>query len=429
MTETSNSIGAAELFTPEFGVNPYPAYARLREEAPVCPIRSPRFDSYLITRYDDARAALTDPRLTKDLYGPSGAYRKIFGENSAAINKNMLNSDPPEHTRLRRLVSQAFTPRRIEAMRPRVVHTVNRLVDAIAPAGHAELMAEFALPLPVSIICDLLGVPEEDRAAFVACTQVIRTLGTAGRSPDEDRAAVQQAQQQVHDHLSRLIRQKRDQPGDDLISALVTAKDSDGRLSERELVSTAFLLFFAGHQTTSDFIGNAVMALLSYPDQLNLLLERPEILPVAVEELLRFDGSVPVASPRVATEDVEYEGVRIPQGAIVTVVLNAANHDPRRFPDPDRLDLTRAENPHAAFGHGVHYCLGVSLARMEAAVGIDALLHRLPNLALAVAPEKVRRLPAASPFRGVLQLPVTFTPVPLTDWERLPRHRDAPPRG
>jgi cytochrome P450 len=413
MTETSNSVAAAELFTPEFGSDPYPTYAALREEAPVCPVRSPRFDSYLITRYDDARAALTDPRLSKDLYGTGGAYRKIFGENSAAINKNMLNSDPPEHTRLRRLVSQAFTPRRIEAMTTRVIDTVDGLVDAMAPAGRAELMAEFALPLPVTVICDLLGIPEEDRAAFVRCTRVIRASGTAGRSPDEDRAAVQEAQQQAHECLTHLVARKREQPGEDLISALIAARDVDGRLSERELVSTAFLLLFAGHQTTSDFIGNAVMALLSHPEQLQLLLGRPELLPSAIEELLRFDGPVPVASPRVATEDVEYQGVRIPRGAIVTIVVNAANHDPRHFADPEWLDLTRIHNPHVAFGHGVHYCLGVSLARMEANVAIGTLLCRLPDLDLAVAPTEIRRLPAASPFRGLLELPVRFTPQPL----------------
>jgi cytochrome P450 len=404
------AIASSDLFTPEFSRDPNPTYARLRAERPVCPVTSPRFDSFLITRYDDAKAALTDPRLSKDLYGPQEKYREIFGPNSAALNKNMLHCDPPEHTRLRHLVSQTFTARRVEALRPRTREVVDELIDAIAPRGRADLMAEFALPLPVTVICELLGVPVAERAEFFQLTYVIRTRGTAGRGSDEDQAAVQDAQQALAAYLRELIGRKRAQPADDLLSALVAARDQDSKLSERELVSTAFLLLFAGHQTTSDFLGNAVVALLTHPDQLALLLERPDLLPGAVEELLRFDGSVPVASPRFALEDVEYRGVRIPAGSIVTIVLNAADHDPAYFTEPEDLDITRRDNPHIAFGFGVHFCLGVSLARMEGQIALGTLLGRLPDLALAVPPEQLRRPPAASPFRGLLELPVTFTP-------------------
>ena len=406
---TEHAVPASELYTDEFAADPYPGWARMRKNTPVCPVSSPRFDSYLITRFDDAKAALTDPRLSKDLYGPGQHYVRIFGPNSEGLNKNMLNSDPPEHTRLRRLVSQAFAPRGIEALRPRVAEIVDSLLDKIIPQGQSDLMRDFAIPLPMMVICELLGIPETDHGRVLDWTQVIRTSGSSSRSREEDRAAVQEAQLRLHHYLADLVQAKRARPADDMISALIDACDQDGKLSERELVSTTFLLLFAGHQTTADFIGNATVALLTNPDQLELLRTKPELLPSAIEELLRFDGPLPVASPRIATEDVEYRGVRIPRGSIVGVVINAANHDPEHFADPDRLDLCRVRGPHIGFGHGVHYCLGISLARMEAQVGIGALLRRLPELRLGVPVDELRRLPAASPFRGLLELPVRFT--------------------
>ncbi|MBW4701583.1 MULTISPECIES: cytochrome P450 [unclassified Micromonospora] len=402
-------VPAAQLYTDQFAVDPYPSFARLRADAPVCPVSSPRFDSYLLTRFDDARAALTDPRLSKDLYGPGQHYLQLFGPNSEALNRNMLNADPPEHTRLRRMVSQAFAPRRIEALRPRVRQIVDDLIDGFVAQGRAELMHDFAIPLPMVVICELLGVPRADQERVLDWTQVIRTSGSARRPPAQERAAVGEAQVRLHHYLVELVAAKRVVPADDMISALIDACDQDGRLSEAELVTTTFLLLFAGHQTTADFLGNATVALLTHPDQLDLLRDTPDLLPSAIEELLRFDGPLPVASPRVATEDVEYQGVRIPAGSIVGVVLNAANHDPAHFVDPDRLDLRRVRGPHLGFGHGVHYCLGVSLARMEAQIALAALLRRLPGLRLGVPPTELRRLPAASPFRGLLELPVRFT--------------------
>ncbi|GAA5194010.1 cytochrome P450 [Rugosimonospora acidiphila] len=406
---TDQVVPPSEFYTDDFAADPYPAFARLRQDTPVCPVGGPRFDSYLITRFEDAKVALNDPRLSKDLYGPEQHYLRIFGPNSEGLNKNMLNSDPPEHSRLRQVVSQAFTSRRIEALRPRVAETVDNLLDKIIPQGQSDLMHDFAIPLPMMVICQLLGIPETDHERVLGWTQVIRTSGSSSRPPEEERAAVQLAQLRLHQYLTSLVQYKRAHPGDDLIGALVDACDNEGKLSERELVTTTFLLLFAGHQTTADFIGNATVALLTNPDQLDLLRTRPELLPSAVEELLRFDGPLPVASPRIATEDVEYQGVHIPRGSIVGVVINAANHDPAQFADPDRLDLSRVRGPHIGFGHGVHYCLGVSLARMEGQIGIGALLRRLPGLRLAVPADQLRRLPAASPFRGLLELPVEFT--------------------
>ncbi|WP_067068897.1 cytochrome P450 family protein [Carbonactinospora thermoautotrophica] len=402
MTETGPAIS---MFGPDFHVDPYPTYARLRDEAPVCRVTTPMgFDTWLVTRYEDARAALADPRLSKDMHLAGQKYLEIFGETSAALDENMLNSDPPNHTRLRRLVSKAFTPRRIEALRPRVEEVAEELLDKIAPHGEAELMSDFAFPLPVTIICDLLGVPPQDREAF---TGWARSMGTFGF---DDSGAAQDAERSLYNYLTRLIERKRAQPEEDMLSALIAARDGEGRLSESELISTAFLLLFAGHETTANFIGNAVLALLLNPEQMRLLLDKPALLPGAIEELLRYDGSVENATFRFAAEDLEIAGTRIPKGSVVTIVLNSANRDPARFTDPDRVDITRAENAHLAFGHGIHYCLGAPLARMEAQIGIGMLLHRLPNLCLAVRPDKLRWLPAAVPFRGLHELPVWFTP-------------------
>src|SRR4051812_33249185 len=402
-------VPGAEIYTPEFRADPYPVYARLRAESPVIRVRTPRFDSYLVTRYDDARQALSDPRLSKDLYRAGDTYLQVFGEKARQINTNMLNSDPPEHTRLRRLVTQAFTPRRIEAMRPRVEEIVEQLLDRIAPLGRTDFVDDFALRLPLAVIGGLLGIPEQDHEEILSGTQVIRTVGTGGRSPQEDRAAIGAAQQRLHAYFTALVAAKRAAPAEDLVSSLIAARDDEGRMSEAELVSSAFLLLFAGYQTTSDFLGNAMVALLTHPDQYELLRREPERIPAAVEELLRFDCSVPVSSFRFATEDLEIGGVPVPAGSIVTVVLSAANHDPALADDPDRLDLKRADVPHLAFGHGIHYCLGTALARMEATTALRRVLVRLPDLRLDVPVEDLQWLPAASAFRGLLALPLRFT--------------------
>ena len=403
-------VPGGEIYTPEFRADPYPVYARLRAERPVVRVRTPRFDSFLVTRYDDARQALSDPRLSKDLYRAGDTYLQVFGEKARQINTNMLNSDPPGHTRLRRLVTQAFTPRRIEAMRPRVEEIVEQLLDRITPLGRTDFVDDVALRLPLAVIGHLLGIPEADHEEILSGTQVIRTVGTGGRSPQEDRAAIGAAQERLHAYFTALVAAKRREPGDDLVSALIAARDEHGSLSEAELVSSTFLLLFAGYQTTSDFLGNAVVALLTNPDQLALLRAEPERLPDAVEELLRFDGSVPVSSFRFATEDLEIGGVAIPAGSIVTVVLSSASHDPALVEDPDRLDVTRTDVAHLAFGHGIHYCLGTALARMEATTALRRVLVRLPDLRLDVPVEELQWLPAASAFRGLLSLPLTFTP-------------------
>jgi len=405
MSEAAVNGTPAELFSEQFAADPYPTYAWLRAHGPVSRVRTPMgFETFMITRYDDARAALADPRLSKDMRLAGPAYLEIFGEASAALDENMLNLDPPDHTRLRRLVSRAFTPRRIEALRPRVETITEELLDRIAPAGEAELMSDFAFPLPVTVICDLLGVPLDDREQF---TTWARSMGTAGF---DDSGNAEHAERALHTYLTGLISAKRAHPEDDLLSALIAARDDDARLTEVELVSTTFLLLFAGHETTANFLGNALLALLTHPDAYEKVTADPLLVPTAVEELLRFDGSVENATFRFATEDVEYAGITIPKGGIVTIALNAANRDGERFASPDSVDLTRKDNPHLALGHGIHYCLGAPLARMEAQIGIGMLLHRLPNLCLAVPAGKLSWLPAVVPFRGLHELPVWFTP-------------------
>ncbi len=411
-------VPGSEIYTPEFRADPYPVYAMLRAERPVVRVRTPRFDSFLVTRYADAKEALSDSRLSKDLYRAGDTYLQVFGEKARQINTNMLNSDPPEHSRLRRLVTQAFTPKRIEAMRPRVEEIVARLLDQMSPNGRTEFVDAFALRLPLAVIGSLLGIPEEDHEEILAGTQVIRTVGTGGRSPQEDRSAIGQAQERLHAYFTGLVASKRQEPGEDLVSALIASRDGDGKLSEAELVSSCFLLLFAGYQTTSDFLGNAVVALLTHPEQLAGLREDPDLLPDAVEELLRFDGSVPVSSFRFATEDMEIGGVPVPAGSIVTVVLSSANHDPELVGDPDDLQLRRGDTAHLAFGHGIHYCLGTALARLEATTALREILARLPDLQLDVPVEDLQWLPAASAFRGLLELPLTFTPTPATGGTR-----------
>ncbi len=394
-----------ELYGNGFDANPYPAYDLLRSTDPVRRVTTPMgFDTYLITRYDEARAALADPRLSKDMRRAGPAYVEIFGEASAALDENMLNLDPPDHTRLRRLVSKAFTPRRIEGLRSQVIETTELLLDSFAPRGEAELMESFAFPLPVTIICDLLGVPAADRAQF---TGWARQMGTAGF---DGSGAAEQAERALHAYLTSLVAQKRASRGDDLLCAMIDAQDADSRLTDAELISTTFLLLFAGHETTANFLGNALLAIIQDDTLAKRLVERPQDVDAAVEELLRYDGSVENATFRWAAEEVTYAGTVIPVGSMVTVSLNAANRDPARFARPELVDLDRTDTAHLAFGHGMHYCLGAPLARLEARIGIGMLLQRLPNLCLAVKPEELHWLPSVVPFRGLKELPVWFTP-------------------
>ncbi|MFC4512931.1 cytochrome P450 [Streptomyces ehimensis] len=408
-----------EVYAPESRVDPYPVYARLRAEAPVHPIRDPNgIEHYLVTRYEDARAALADPRLSRDPKHAWEALRRsgLYPEGGEGSEPHMLNSDPPDHTRMRRLVAKAFTPRRVDAMLPRVQEITDRLIDAFAPRGTADLITALAFPLPITVICELLGVPEADRAPF-------REWSTAALTPTYTEGATMpphEANRLLREYFTALVAERRRalrSAGDDteaqpdLLSALVVASTEEGRLTELELVSTAGLLLVAGHETTVNLIGNGMLALLRHRDQLELLRSRPELLPAAVEEFLRYDGPVERAMLRVATEDLEIGGTPVPRGAIVTVGVASAHRDPDRYPDPDRLDITRGDRSHLGFGHGIHFCVGAPVSRMEGRIAVGTLLRRLPDIALDESAGLLRWRPTGV-LRGLESLPVRFTPEP-----------------
>ncbi|MBW8794829.1 MAG: cytochrome P450 [Streptomyces sp.] len=411
MTTTQEAVAAAERCTPEFRRDPHTVYGHLRDAAPVCPMRPPHGnETYLITRYEDARAALADPRLSKDMYGAMDAYRRIFGDSSVALDDNMLNSDAPKHTRLRRLVSSAFTPRRVEALRPKIQDVVRSLLDQCPAREPFDLLPAFAFPLPIIVICDLLGVPPQERSRMQNLSSTVAQSGF----DEEAKRAQQKAEEDLHAYFCDLIAAKRRRPGDDLLSALTAVRDDDGGLTENELVSTAFLLMFAGHKTTAYLIGNAVQHLLSHPEQLRAVRENGELMRAAVEELVRYDGSVESGTFRYATEDVEYSGTRIPKGALVQVALSSANRDPRKFDAPDELNVLRpggAQDAHLGFGHGSHYCLGAPLARLVTQLALTALLDRFPRMTLADPRAEARWLEVPFPaFRGLAELPVVLDP-------------------
>ncbi|MEU0375311.1 cytochrome P450 [Streptomyces sp. NPDC006283] len=411
MTTTQDPAVAAEKCTADFRRNPHPVYAALRDTAPVCPMKPPHgVETYLITRYEDARAALSDPRLSKDMYGGMDAYRRIFGDSSVSLDDNMLNADAPKHTRLRKLVNSEFTPRRVEALRPKIQDIVDRLLDA-CPTGEAlDLLPAFAFPLPITVICELLGVPPEERTHMQHLSTTVAQTGFS----KESKQAQQKAEEDLHAYFTDLIARKHEHPGEDLLSALTEAQGKDGGLTENELVSTAFLLMFAGHKTTAYLIGNAVYHFLANPAQLRAVQEDPELVGPAVEELVRYDGSVESATFRYATEDVEIGGTRIPKGALVQIALLSANRDPLKFDAPDEFDVRRpgnAQSAHLGFGHGSHYCLGAPLARLEMQLALTSLFSRFPGIALA-APEagpKWMEVPFPA-FRGLAELPVVLAP-------------------
>ncbi|WP_327364194.1 cytochrome P450 family protein [Streptomyces sp. NBC_01296] len=380
-----------------FTADPHPVHAALREKGRVHRVHIPGSgDVWLVLGRDEVRAALTDPRLRNDIR--HSATWESDGGN--AIGLNMLQTDAPQHTRLRALVAREFTAGRIEAMRPRVQQIADRLLDAFPPAGTADLVADYALPLPLTVICELLGVPVEDQRLF-------HTWSTELVAPSSP-AAAGAAAGEMSAYFAALIAAKAGDPGPDLMSALVGASTAPDGLRAEELLGMAFLLLVAGHETTVNLISGGVLNLLRHPDQLAALRAEPGLLDGAVEEMLRHDGPVAAAAFRFAAEPLEIAGVRIPAGDSVMLSLVAASRDPEHFADPDRFDIRRAARGHLAFGHGIHHCLGAPLARVEGRIAVATLLRRLPDLALATEPDSLVHRPSTM-LRGVVALPVRWS--------------------
>lgn len=381
--------------------DPYAVYDRLRDTAPVHRVAGTDGNpAWLVTRYEDVREALANPLLSMDKkHALPGSYQGL--SLPPALDANLLNMEAPDHTRIRRLVVRAFTARRIEQLRTPVRETADRLLDALGRHGSADLIAAYAAPLPITVICDLLGIPGEHRRDFRAWTDVLV-------APDPTRpGAAKEAVAAMLGFLTQLLADKRKKPADDLLSDLIAVRDEGDRLSEDELMSLAFLILFAGYENTVQLIGNAILGLLTHPDQLAALRANPERFPNAVEEFARHEGPALLAIRRFPVEDVTIGAVTVPAGETVLLSLAAANRDPARFPDPERLDLGRDASGHLALGRGIHYCVGAPLARLETEIAVSALLERLPDLALDADPAELRWRPSLR-ARGLLALPVTY---------------------
>jgi cytochrome P450 len=388
---------------PEFHADPYPFYRRLREEDPVH--QSP-LGFWVLTRYDDCVTSLRDPRFGRE--GFAGLLSAVYGDGAekGALPRSMLFRDPPDHTRLRALVSKAFTPRVIEQMRDHIQGIVDRLLARVEPAGGMDVIADLAYPLPVTVICEMLGVPLADHESIRGWSaDIARSLDAIGLPSDAgivERGRV--ARHALGDYFRRLVPRRRADPRNDLLTGLIAAEEQGDRLSEGEVIAMCVLLFIAGHETTVNLIGNGLLALLRHPEQLATVRRDPALVPAAVEELLRYDSPVQ-RTARITNAEVELGGHALPAGAMVVAAIGAANRDPAHFVDPDRLDVTRRDIRHIAFGYGIHFCLGAPLARVEGQIALGTLLRRAPRLALAEPTPEWRE---SSVLRGLRALRVTF---------------------
>jgi cytochrome P450 len=405
MTDTATSWGG---WARAIRDDPAGHFAQARARCPVQRVRlADGHLAWVVLGYDAARQALGDPRISKDMLAALAADGEVVAEGlpGPEFSRHMLNVDPPDHTRLRRLVSRAFVPGRIAALEPAIRALASGLLDELDAVATVDLIEGYAYPLPFGVIGELLGIPAADRPRLHGWFQVLLT-GWAGDPPPE---AVQ-ASDGIVAYLRDLVQDKRRSPGDDLVSVLVAATDGDA-LSTQELLSSLFQLVVAGHDTTASLIGNGVVALLDHPGQLEAVLADPGLLPAAIDELIRFTAPVPHATFRVTTEPVTLDGVQIPAREQVLVCLGSANRDPDRFPSPDVLDIRRGDGPNLGLGHGIHYCLGAPLARLEARVAFEELLGRHPGLRLAAGRDELAWARGDGlVLRGLLSLPVVLGP-------------------
>jgi cytochrome P450 PksS len=398
-----NPIVEVNIASAQFKANPFPFYARLRTEAPVYRTKLPdQRNAWLVTRYEDVVALLKDDRFSKDRIKAQtqpwmpGMFKPLM--------RNMLDLDAPDHTRLRGLVHTVFTPRLIENLRQRVQNLTDELLNRVHSQGQMDLIHDYALQIPTTIIAEMLGVPVKDRLKF-------HRWSSAGVSSSSSRFGMLKAIPYIMAfvrYVRLLVKARRVKPEDDLISALARAEEAGDQLSEDELLAMIVLLLVAGHETTVNLIGNGALALLEHPDQLSRLHNDPTLIKSGIEELLRHNGPLETATERYPREGTSVAGVKIPRGELVFAVIASANRDEKQFEHADRLDLGREPNPHVAFGQGVHYCLGAPLARLEAQIAIATLLRRMPDLKLAVPPNQLRWRRGLV-LRGLEALPVEFS--------------------
>ncbi len=391
---------ALTALDPAFREDPQPAFDALRAAEPV------HYDQvlrrYALTRHDDVAAVLKNRGMSVDPRNAlPGTLEAMFLREGFEGEPSMLLSDPPYHTRLRAIVSKAFTPRAIETMAPRIQQIVDELLDAVATGPGFDLIEVFAAPLPTIVIAEMLGVDPAERGKFKEWSDTGVMSFNPVLSPKE-RARVDAANEALHGYFARVIADRRAHPADDMVSAIIAAEENGERLNDQEVNSMCTLLLAAGNVTTTDLIGNGVHALLRFPEQLRKLQADPSLIKNAIEEMLRFDPPV-TQSGRVPLSDVEIGGCPIGKGRSITPFLAAANHDPGVYPEPHRLDITRADTHHNSFGGGVHFCLGAPLARLEAQIAIGTLVRRFPDLRLGNGPRERRSIPS---FRGFSRLPV-----------------------
>lgn len=377
-------IKAPDFSSPRFKANPYPFYAHLRAQAPVYRTRLAFWlPAWLVTRYGDVLTVLKDERFSNDF----SSRIPWLPRSTRPLYRILLNLDPPDHTRLRALVSKAFTPRMVERLRERIQNVCDDLLDSAPASGRMDLVRGFALPLPLTIIADLLGIPRQDRRGFNAWSKRVAAM-SSGAVLDMLRA--QPYLWLFFRYFRKLVALRRAEPQDDLVTALVQAEEAGDKLSEDELIAMIGLLLLAGYETTVNLVASGALALIQHPEQRDRLQRNPELGPAAIEELVRYTSPLEFASPRIAREDVTIGSVTIPRGAFVLAVLGSANHDESEFPHPEALDITRVPNRHLAFGMGAHFCLGAPLARLEGEIALTTLFRRFPDLGLAEAPESLR---------------------------------------
>ena len=385
---------------PTFREDPYPVLERLRRLEPMH--HDTTLHRYVLTRYEDVDALLFDRSLSVDpRKAAPGSFESMFGFADPDRQPSMLFADPPYHTRLRGLVSKAFTARAVEQMRSRIQEIVDELLDAIDPTREVDLIDAFAGPLPTIVIAEMLGVDPADRADFKRWSDV----GVMNFNPlltPEERKLVNEAGEAMDGYLRRVIEERRKEPRPDLITSLIQAEEGGDQLTDDEIVTMCSLLLAAGNLTTTDLIGNGVLALLRNPGELKKLQDDPSLIKNAIEEMLRYESPV-LMSGRTPLEDREIAGVEVGAGQSVTPILAAANRDPEAYPEPERFDVTREKTDHHSFGGGVHYCLGAPLARAEAQIAIGTLIRRFPAIRLSESPLVWRRVPG---FRGLARLPV-----------------------